>query len=340
MSTTTTHPVTAPSPPPPPRGRRRGLKVLIGFLAFAVLGVGAAIGFLLWTDSKIDRIPDEELTSLVREIDGPRTILVVGTDSRENLPDELDEGNFGTAAGRRTDVIMLVQLIPGERAQLLSIPRDLKVAIPGEGTNKVNAALVFGGPDLLVQTLRDNLGVKINHYVEIDFGGFAAIVDALGGVTIEFEHDARDVKSGLDIEAGVQRLTGAEALAYARSRTYQEFRDGSWVGVRANDIGRTERQQELLLAMFDEVSSRSGAFNLPGFASTVADNITTDAGLDLGAIVELGRTTLALERADINAKTLPVKISNENGVSYVIRVEPDAQSTLDAFISGTPFPSL
>ncbi len=340
MSSTTTFPTTAPSPPTPPKRRRLGLKILIGLLTIAVLGVGAVIAFVLYTDSKIERIPEEELASLVTTVDGPKTILVVGSDSRANLPDDLNQGNFGTAGGRRTDVIMLVKFVPGEGAQLLSIPRDLKVDIPGEGTSKVNAAFAFGGPDLLVQTLRDNLGIEVNHYVEVDFGGFAAIVDSLGGVTLEFDYAARDVKSGLDVEPGEQTLDGAMALAYARSRTYQELQDGSWVNVGATDIGRTQRQQEILLALFDQVSSRSGAFNLPSFASTLADNITTDAGLDLGTIVDLGRAAMELSSSDLEGRTLPVKISNENGVSYVIRIEPGAQSTLEAFIDGVPFPPL
>jgi len=340
MSTATTDPTTAPAPPPPTPPRRRGVKVLIGFLGVAVLGVAAAIAFLLWTDSKIERIPTEDLASLVSSVDGPRTILVVGSDSRKNLPAELDEGNFGSFGGRRTDVIMLVQFVPGEGAQLLSIPRDLKVEIPGNGTDKVNAAFVYGGADLLVKTLHDNLSIEINHYVEVDFGGFAAIVNSLDGVTIEFDYPARDVKSGLDVEAGVQTLDGSTALAYARSRSYQELQNGKWVNVGATDIGRTQRQQAILLALFDQVSSRSSAFNLPGFATTLANNITTDAGLDLGTLVDLGRSALDLSSSDLEGRTLPVKISNENGVSYVIRVEPDAQSTLDAFNTGAPFPAL
>ena len=338
MSSTSVYPATAPSPPSAPKPRR-GLKVLVAFLGLAVLGVGALISFVLYTNAKIDRIPAEDLASLVASTGGPRTILVVGSDSRDNLPDSLDEGNFGSFAGRRTDVIMLVQFVPGEGAQLLSIPRDLKVEIPGNGTDKVNAAFVYGGADLLVRTLRDNLGIEVNNYVEVDFGGFAAIVDSLGGVTIDFPHPARDSKSGLDVDEGLQNLDGAMALAYARSRSYQELQDGSWVNVGATDIGRTQRQQAILLALFDQVSG-SSRFSLPGFASTLADNITTDAGLDLGALVDLGQSALELNSSDLEGRTLPVKISNEGGVSYVIRVEPDAQATLDAFISGTRFPTL
>jgi LCP family protein required for cell wall assembly len=325
--------------PTPPRRRSGTLKkVIIGLLSVAVIGVFAAIGFLLWTNSKIDRIPAAELGSLSAVGDGPRTILVVGSDSRENLPDDL-EGSFGSFSGQRTDVIMLVHLTPGEGAQLLSIPRDLKVTLPHNGeTNRVNAAFAFGGPDLLVQTLQAEMAVEINNYIEIDFGGFARVVDALGGVTLDFPNPARDRKSGLQVEAGTQTLDGAQALAYVRSRSYQELRNGSWTSVAANDIGRTQRQQRILLALFDEVSSRSNAFSLPNFASTFAEQIRADASLDLGVLVELGRAGLALDSADIQALTLPVAISNEGGRSYVVRVEPDAQSVIDAFNAGEPFP--
>ncbi|MDJ0959335.1 MAG: LCP family protein [Acidimicrobiia bacterium] len=338
MSSTTTHPTVAPSPRPPQR-RRRGLRIITILLGMAVLGVTAAIAYLLWTDSKIERIPDAQLPALATPIEGPRTFLVVGSDSRENLPDDLDQGNFGTAGGRRTDVIMLVKFVPGEGAQLLSIPRDLKVEIPERGTNKINAAFAFGGPDLLIRTLKDNLDIDINHYIEVDFGGFAAIVDSLGGVTIDFAYAARDSKSGLDVDAGTQTLDGAQALAYARSRQYQELRDGGWESVGATDIGRTQRQQGLLLALFDQVST-SSAFDLPGFAGTVAENITTDAGLDLGALIDLGRSALQLSSSDLEGRTLPVRITNEGGVSYVVPVEPEAKATLDAFLNGEPFPSL
>jgi anionic cell wall polymer biosynthesis LytR-Cps2A-Psr (LCP) family protein len=90
--------------------------------------------------------------------------------------------------------------------------------------------------------------------------------------------------------------------------------------------------------MFDKATSPSSAFNLPGFASTVAGNITTDASLDLGVLVSIGRAGLELRSSELEARTLPVAISNEGGVSYVVRVEPDAQATLDAFAAGLAFP--
>lgn len=314
-------------------------KVLLGILILAVLGVFGAVGFLYFVDSKIDKIPDEALPSLVEEIDdGFRNILIVGSDSREDLPEGFD--NFGSFSGSRTDVIMVAHVIPGEGAQLLSLPRDLKMAIPDNGTNRINAAFVFGGPDLLVQTIQSNLDIPIHHYVEIDFGGFARVVDALGGLTKTFDNPARDLKSGLRVEAGTQVMDGETALAYARSRSYQELIDGSWRSVDGSDIGRTHRQQEVLLLMFDQATAVSSAFNLPGFAATFAEQITTDAGFTTGVILELGRAALDLSSAQIETKTLPVVTSLEGGVSYVVPIEPEATGVVDAFIAGEHFPEI
>ena len=201
--------------PAAPRRTNRIRRIILIGLILGVAAVFAAIGLLLWTSSKVDRQPVANLDPA----DGQRNILIVGTDSRENLPDDF-EGNFGKFSGSRTDVIMLVHFIPGERAQILSLPRDLKVTIPGHETNRINAAFVFGGPELLVDTVKLNLDLAVNNYVEIDFAGFAALVDALGGVELTFDNPARDKKSGLDVDAGTQLLLGPQALAYARSRSY------------------------------------------------------------------------------------------------------------------------
>lgn len=312
-------------------------KVLLALLILAVAAVFGAVGFVYFIDSKIDRIPDEALPSLEEEIEqGFRNILIVGSDSRENLPEGFD--NFGDFSGERTDVIMIAHVVPGENGQLLSLPRDLKVAIPENGTNRINAAFVFGGPDLLVQTIQGNFDIPIHHYVEIDFGGFARVVDALGGIDKTFENPARDNKSGLDVDAGAQTMDGETALAYARSRNYQELIGGSWKSIDGSDIGRTHRQQEVLLLMFDQATSASSAFNLPSFASTFAEQITADAGFSTSVMIELGRAALSLDSGEIETMTLPVKSSTEGGVAYVVPIEPDAAAVIAAFTAGDPFP--
>jgi len=331
---TTETPIPSPAPRP---GLTTPRKILLGLLVFAVVAVFGAVGFIYFIDSKIEKIPDEALPSLAEEIaeDGVRNILIVGSDSREGLDDLT---NFGDYGGSRTDVIMVAHLVPGGGAQLLSLPRDLKMQIPGEGTNRINAAFVFGGPDLLVQTIQTNLGIPIHHYVEIDFSGFANVVDALGGVTKTFDHPARDLKSGLDVDAGTINMDGMTALSYARSRYYEEQISGSWQTVDGSDIGRTHRQQEVLLLMFDQATSKSAAFNLPGFASKLAEQIKADEGFSVQVMVDLGRAGLNLSSSAIETRTLPVRNANEGGVAYVVPIEPDATAVIDAFIAGVAFP--
>ena len=327
-----------PAPAPTKMRMSRTKKVFLGLLIAGIAMVFGALGFVVWADSKIEKIPASELLSLQPiGADEPRTLLLVGTDSREDLPEDWED-NFGDFSGKRTDVIMIAQINKDGTGQLISLPRDLKVDIPGRGVNKINAAFVFGGPDLLIQTIQNNLGVSINNYIEIDFGGFGRIVDSLGGIEITFEYPARDKKSGLNVEAGTQRLDGEMALAYARSRFYQEKQNGKWVSVRGSDIGRTGRQQEVLLTMFKQATRVGSAFNLPGFVGTFAEQITADEGVTPGVLLELGRAGLSLNADQLEMRTLPVEIANQNGVSYVITIEPAASELLAAFRVGTPFP--
>ncbi len=316
-----------------PKKKKRSRKVVLTLLILAVLGVFGVIGFVLWTDSQVERIPAEELTSLDPVTGEARNFLMVGTDSRENLPDDF-EGRFGDFSGSRTDVIMVGHFENG-RGQLLSIPRDLRVEIPGHGIDKINAAFVFGGPDLLVDTIKQNLGIDIHHYVEIDFVGFANTVDALGGITLSFPFDSRDVKSGFEIEAGTHTLTGPQALAYARSRSFEELQPGGWTTVRATDIGRMGRQQELLLTMLDEAKSLGNAFNLPAFISSFAKQVRMDSSLDVPIMLDLGRRLFTLDES-IDAISLPVRGLTEGGVSYVVPTE-EAQGVITLFKTGQPF---
>jgi LCP family protein required for cell wall assembly len=318
----------------PPKARRRrfsrGQRLFLWILAILVIAAAGLLAVTVLADFQMGNAGP--VPSLA---DGDGVYLIVGTDNRENLPDDL-EGSFGDFAGARADVIILAQVVDGRR-QLLSIPRDLRVEIPGQGVNKVNAAYAFGGPDLLVETVAIATGIRPNHYLEVEFGGFAGIVDALGGIEIEFPYAARDAKSGLNVEAGVHTVDGATALAYARSRSYEELRDGAWVAQGGGDIARAARQREVLTKIIGEASSVSGIIRSPLVVSAVGSHLTGDSDLSLFVLAQTGWAMRSA--AETDSVTLPVVGTEEGGVSYLVRAEPAASEVLAAFSAGEPLPT-
>lgn len=257
------------------------------------------------------------------------TFLLVGSDSRAGLDDLT---NFGSVGGARGDVIMLVHVDPeASNPRILSIPRDLWVDIPGHGSNRINAAYAFGGPALMVETIQRNLDLAVNHYVEIDFVGFSDLVDELGGIEISFPNAARDLKSGLDVAAGTQTLDGAMALAYARSRSYQELRGGTWVSVDANDLGRTERQREVVGAIMSGVKSPSSITEAGSIANSMARHTTIDSELASSSVASLFWDFRGILTGSIDGETLPVRITTIEGKSVVVAQEPEASEMLAGF---------
>jgi LCP family protein required for cell wall assembly len=182
-----------------------------------------------------------------------RTYLVVGSDSREGLTaQQRKQLHTGRAAGGRTDTILLLHVPAGRGPSvLMSVPRDSYVAIPGHGQNKINAAYAFGGPRLLADTLEKATGVQIDDYVEIGLGGFAGMVDAVGGVQICPKFDMNDKDAGLNVKKGCQQADGTTALAYARAR-HSDPR---------GDLGRVERQRELMAAIVTKATKPSTLVN-------------------------------------------------------------------------------
>ena len=332
----------APGGPPPlglppepeeiqPRRRRRPARTALW--ALGLLAVGA----LLWTllsaflmTSAIERIPSEGLPSLDALGPGPVNYLLVGTDSREDLSPEL--GNFfGDFGGERADVIMVLH-VAGGRLQMVSLPRDLRVDIPDRGSDRINAAYAYGGPDLLVATVKQATGLPIHHYLEVRFGDFAGVVDALGGVAVEFPYDARDGKSGLTVAAGTGTLDGPQAVAYVRSRSYEELRDGSWVAVDQGDIARTARQQLVIDQLLASATSPARIPSLPFVARSLGNSLRADAGLSTGTLLKLG---LAVARARVTeTATLPTRNAPSGGVAYLAPIEPGATVLLQSFGSG------
>lgn len=325
----------APSSTPTRRRPPRWLKVtVITALVLAnlvALGVFWAVrtgqNFLASADT------DTEVTDVLDQPTGKDlTFLVVGSDSRAGLDDLTFFGSFG---GARGDVVMLVRL-DGEtsNAQILSIPRDLWVEIPGHGQNRINAAFAFGGSSLMVETIKHNLNVEINHYVEIDFVGFQGLVDDLGGIEIAFPYSARDDKSGLSVGAGTQTLDGKMALAYARSRAYQEQRDGGWVSVDANDIGRTSRQQEVIRAIVRKLKSPASITEAGDIAGGLSRHVTIDANLAGASVATMAWDYRRVFTGDIEGATLPASGRVISGASVLVSKEPEAGAMLANFRAG------
>jgi len=303
---------------------------VIRLLTLAVIALAGFFVLALLADTRM-----RDAGNLSSLAPGSGVYLIVGSDSRENLPAELGDV-FGDFSGSRADVIILAQVAEGRR-QLLSLPRDLKVEIPGNGANRINAAYAIGGPELMVETVALATGIRPNHYLEIEFGGFAGIVDALGGIELHFAYAARDAKSGLGVEAGTQNVDGATALAYARSRSYEEYIEGEWVGQGGGDIVRTSRQREVLLAIMKKASSLSGLARSPLVLNAVGSHLVADSSVNVFTLLGTGWQMRTAGVTD--SVSLPVHGSEEGGVSYVVRSEPDATAMLDAFNARQPLTS-
>ncbi len=224
-------------PAPRPRKRHRLRAVLVVLLLVIVVPPGA---FAYWANGHIIHV-----AALSGAADTPgETTLIVGSDSRAGW---IDDGTTGA----RTDTIMLLhQPVTGPPA-LISIPRDSYVEIPGHGKNKINAAFAYGGAPLLVQTVEKLTGLTIDHYIEVGFTGVADVVNALGGVELCYDHDVNDARSTLKWTAGCHLASGTTALAFARMRYSDPL----------GDIGRTERQQQIVSAVADKIFRRSTLLN-------------------------------------------------------------------------------
>ena len=342
--------------------RRRWLRLII---ALVVVNALVLMGILAWgyfSPGRVDIDPPEPSPVTTTPIEDPSsggsspggsspevsspgdpstaeptekvTFLVMGSDSREDLPEEL--GVTDDLPGYRADAIMIATL-DGGRVRLLSLPRDLKVEI--EGTpRKLNAAYSIEGPNpqLLFETVVKETGIDIDYYIELDFFGFAGIVDGLGGVEFTFPYPARDLKSFLNVEAGRQHLDGKTALAYARSRQYEEYHDGAWVKVDASDLGRIGRQQSLLFAMLSAAKRLSvfDVFSVSRILRAVGQHIRVDSRLSNRQLVDFILEARSLGREDIEIVALPVIESWEDGIAYLVADEDAAEAVYRSFRNG------
>ena len=337
-SLTTSYPKMSSSSPrhlAPRRGLPKWLKFTIfGLLMVAGLGALAVYWALDTGQDVLDMAATDH--EVVEELSQPSgdtlTFLVVGSDSRRGIEDLTF---FGPAGGERGDVIMLVRLdqATGE-ARMLSIPRDLWVDIPGNGEGKINAAYSYGGPSLMVQTIRENLGIEVNHYVEVDFLGFIAMVDELGGVEMTFPYPARDANSGSVWTTAPSSSMASKPLPSPARESTRSIRGERWVSVDASDLGRTQRQQEVVRAILTELKSPSSIAEAGAIAGSMAQHMTVDGTLADTSVASLVWNFRGLVTGSIEGHTLPVYGDSVNGASVVMAAEPEASTMIDGFLTG------
>ena len=206
----------------------------------------------------------------------PLNVLVVGVDRRPPGSD---------VEGSRADTIAVVRIDPEQqRVSMLSLPRDLLVTTDDGTSGRINSFTDNGG---LVEVVSSLLGIDINHYIEIDFAGFESLIDLAGGVTVPFDRAVRDVNTGFTADAGCNTLSGADALAYVRSRRPEQLdpATGEWRPDPRSDLGRIERQQDLTQRLYASVLAQNySTTDKTRVLTDVVDDMTVDTGLDLDGL--------------------------------------------------------
>jgi LCP family protein required for cell wall assembly len=293
--------------------------VLIGanivVLAMLALGV-SAYGYVQWRLGQVNRVMVHGLTPAPKP-GSPITVLAVGSDTR-NLGTGASAifGSAESVSGQRSDTIMLVRIVPATSSvAILSIPRDLLLPVAGIGTARVNAAF-NSGPDLLVSTIEQDLGIDLNHFMVVSFYSFTQISDAIGGVYQYFPTPARDLYSDLSVpQAGCVLLKGSQALAFVRSREYQYYLDGSWQYqlVPESDLARIQRQQDfvkLAIKRAEQVAP-TNPVALNGVIAGIAGSLTVDDNFSSSQLLSLASVLRHANAAGIPEWTYPTVNSTE-----------------------------
>jgi LCP family protein required for cell wall assembly len=282
-------------------------------LSVAILasaGIGHAVISSL--DADIDRVDAfKDMKNRPRAGHG-MNVLLVGTDGRERIGEaERRRYRLGGEPCHCTDTIMIVHISEDRnRASVVSLPRDSYAELPAHTDRvtgerhaahpvKLNAAYAEGGPQLTVRTVEQMTRVKIDHYVEVDFGSFMKTVDVLGGVRICTARPLKDSYTGLDLPAGTHRLSGGQALQYVRAR----YVDG------ASDLGRMQRQQRFLAALIDRATSSGVLLNPMKFRDVtraVLGSVRADKGFGAGELLDLGRAMRNFSPSSSEFATVPI----------------------------------
>ncbi|MGK2877999.1 MAG: LCP family protein [Solirubrobacterales bacterium] len=299
-------------------------------LLVVIAAVVASLTAFSQREDVVATFKKNEIRDISRYLDGatggPQTLLLIGSDRRK--------GDKKTGYPARSDTMMLVRLDPSKNVTtVLSIPRDLKATIPGRGVAKFNESYSDGGPKRVVQTIKETIGLKVNHVAEIDFGGFAQAVDAIDCVYVDVDRKYFNNNVGavygnqyaaINIKAGYQKLCGYRALDYVRFRHLD------------NDLYRAARQQSFLRQAKQQLGVTQLFTSAKKLKKVVADNVRTDSKLASGknlqrlltlAVRSAGKPVYQVQFENVTTPTI-------GGASYVVVSNNNLEKAARVFLKG------
>lgn len=307
----------------PPQRKRRVMRRVVAAVVVFVLLLAAGVAGLLFErqsslNGNIERLPNALPTGNRPEagVVGSENWLLVGSDSRADEATTGGGGRVWKTGQQRSDTLMLMHL-PADRrhAYVISFPRDSWVEVRGYGNQKINAAFSYGGPSLLIETVEDLTGIRIDHFAAIDFAGFKSMTDALGGVEVTIAKSVYDPARKVNWHAGVNKLDGDKALLFVRQR----------YNLPGGDFDRIKRQQAFLRALASKAASSGTLTNplkLNRFLEAFTKSISLDDTADAGRLRALALSLRGLRVGDVSFLTVPHRGSAARGKQSVVLLDP------------------
>ena len=312
-------------------------------LVLAILAALGTVGYGWWRFNQINK---EKLTLSKAASGEPQNILIVGSDNRD-VVDKNDpnykafKGGSEPTGGQRSDTIMVVRVDPKDHTiDMVSFPRDLWVPIATTGeSQRINTAYSLAdGHQALIDTIEQDFGIPINHYVDVNFSSFQDMVGAIGGMSMYFDKPMRDTNSGLNVkEAGCVKLDGESALAFARSRHLQYYEKGRWHDDPTADLGRISRQQYFIRKLMDKASSQFTSLDLKGTNDLLqagVKNLTVDSTFTPTTMLSLAREFKSFNSDEMVTHTLPTTPWTTAGGAAVLRLDQSGAEPIFQLFEG------
>jgi LCP family protein required for cell wall assembly len=341
--------VYAPSP------RIRTVKRVLAGLLLIVVGFVGWTGIKLWNSwQSVDRVPFNG--AALREALPPVTepepgVTIDPAATSPTVHDDFFDSFLIVGSGfegHLADVIMLLLMPDGRQPSIVSLPRDLYLPSPCNGTlMRINANYngcgdAVTGPQLLALAVEDFTGIKIDHFALFDFESFVEIIDEVGGVTICVDNPVRDSDAWLSLPAGCTEASGAQALGWVRTRKTQELVNGTWRAVPGqSDLTRHQHQQDVIFQLFKRLQAFDSLGDLTNKVESLSETFTVDEGLSMGSALSFAWSLRGLDQSDFLRITVPVEAFTTAAGAEVLKPTAPFSAVLesaypDVQIAGAP----